>query len=501
MKKRYVDFASFCTNKVSFSLSGNYFTLTPFFRDKINIRKMLLAIFLKRKNGFLYSLETGNLFLESDFFSLIKRNKFLKSWKYTEIFHDYPKIKGISLKCFLRDDNIGSISASSRVFIEDDINIAFFKAFGEALERYSTYYDPSRKNIFYPKIKMMNVEFLFDQLPKFTDIQLEKNKKLFDSRNDLVSVPCIHVSSLTGSRRRYLPLSCFFWGDKVYARGKTFFHSSSSGCAGGLTYKNAIISSLYENIERDHFLLYWFSKIPPRIIDSQTIEDTFQKYIIDVQKTYNLEVYFLDLRYDTNIPVCSCVIIDPILNIVSIGSKASASGIDSLKGAFLESLDILSGTRRMENYSGEDFQYFTENEIYSDKITQDIRRKLYNSKSGIIKIKNTFLSGTSISFADYNDSSLQFQNEQDEFQSLINIFKNLIKKNDGYHVYVYEFDSLILRNVSYFCVKTFIPSFLKLHLIESLATPVCNRLFQFSKDKGYPLLSQSDINTAPHFFS
>ncbi len=483
-------------------VTSSFFESVPFFNSFSSFRNLLLSSLFKIKEGIFLTIQTNDSVAFKNFLMLFKNKSFVESFGENYSFNDYPKTLGVSISFYIDKKNSEIKQyASSRVFVEEGYDVAFSKAFGEALERHSSYYLPSSTKHYYPKTMEKDMSFLYRYIPKFTRTQIENNPKLLSSVGDLKTVKSIKVSSVLDNKSKYLPFDYFYWGDSIDNNQRIISPQTTSGCGGGLNKEQAVLSALYESIERDHFFLYWLSGVKPNIIFNKSIGGTFGAYIQDIEEKYHLDIYFLDLRFDTKIPVCACVIVDPVLNLISLGGKACSSGLESLQSSFLEALSVMTVMRQKESVSESELSEILKTKSLLVKINRDKRLGLYNSQLGIKKIKEFFLSGESIDYNEYAISSKVYSNKKEELSYMLDVFKNLKKeKGDGYEVYLHRFDSLWLREAGYFSVKVYIPSFLILYLHEKLAMPVSNRLVEFATMRGKIIENENDINPLPHFF-
>ena len=138
---------------------------------------------------------------------------------------------------------------------------------------------------------------------------------------------------------------------------------------------------------------------------------------------------------------------------------------------------------------------------FTKKLGRLDRVNLYCSALGISMIRNQFLIGNEISYEEFSIGEKSFSSKKDEKVFVVSLFKDLIaKKGNGYHIYDHRAVSFWTKEMDYEACHIFVPSFLKLHLEEMLATPVSERLFLFAKEKGKNINHENDIVKLPHFF-
>lgn len=456
-------------------------------------------------NGLIITQNDTQLYITKDLLESLRQLKFINHYGEGPIFNDYPKFHYIGIN-YIIDHTTSSETqlAWGYCLPNGNVTTAFSKALGESLERQASYYLPGLTSAKFPKQKLSDASYLYNLIPHFTEEQLELNSKLIRGPQDLKGISGFFAKSLTSDKKRFFPFEAFYWGTVVNPQQKILFHPTTSGSGGGLTLNQALVSGWLESIERDHLLLYWFSGIPPKKIDINSLPTTFKNYVTKIINRYNLEIFFLDLSYDTDIITGACVVIDPVHHRITMGAKAGFSGINVLESSLLESLAVLSSTRsRGTPVSEETLKDILKVPPFTKIINRSDRVNLYGSNFGNNLIRDTFLSGSFIPFSDFDKKNLNpYENSYDkQLDYLIKVFEKLVTdKGAGYHAYYHEFDSIWLDRLHYHAAHIFIPSLLKLHLNETLATPVSERLFTFAKEHGKNNLSKETINPLPHFF-
>lgn len=491
------------SNIVSDIQKYTLYTATKYFSFVSKVKMFLLSNLLKINEGEIILYKTNRQIAFRSFISKLISNGFVESYGEGPVFSDYPKLFIVGINYFMDKNKTEKVlRAWGGVFPGEDKELAYAKALGEAVERNTMYFMRNGSERKYPKMVYGDSSFLYEYIPKFTKKQINKEQRMISSGKDLSNVSGFFVDSLTGDKKRFLPLPFIYWGDTKEENDKMAFHDTSSGSGGGLTYEQAFLSAIYETIERDHFLLYWFSGIKPNIISNDSITGLFGDYVRNVIKDYNLEIYFLNTKYDLAVKSCVCVVIDPVLNIITMGGKAHSSSTETLKSSLLEALIVMMNTRERSKMIDEDK---LSNILKEKSFTKDLDRlgriNLYCSPLGISIVKKQFLTGDYISYKDFSNGEKEFFSKKEEKEFIVSLFQDLVaKKGKGYHIYNHRASSLWTKEIDYEVCHVFVPSFLKLHLEEILATPVSERLFAFAKEKGKLLNNEDDIVTLPHFF-
>lgn len=101
------------------------------------------------------------------------------------------------------------------------------------------------------------------------------------------------------------------------AEGTRFLYESSNGCAVGGSLEEAVLYGLFEVVERDAFLLAWYSRTRLREIvpdpghDSGATGDGGLSHLGDVLKERGLRLRVLDLTSDLGIPTALAMVTAP----------------------------------------------------------------------------------------------------------------------------------------------------------------------------------------------
>lgn len=480
------------------------FDTARYFKFIKNIKFFVLGKLLGVQEGYFYIVKTNHQYAIRNLLDSLREKKFIEGYGEGVLFSDYPKFYFIGIVSFLKKKNAVEKHYSwGYVLPDDDKEKAYSKALGETLERHVTYYSSLERGVAYPKFYKGDASFLYPFIPKFTEEQIKRFSDIVTSEDDMKEMFGFKVKCITGGSKKFLPVESFYWGELSEKSQKVFFHPTTSGSGGGITHDEAFLSAVYEGIERDHFLLYWFSGISPNQVQLDSTDGGFGEYVERIKRDYNLEVYFLDTRYDTEVLSTVCILIDPVLNLIAMGGKAGVLAEEVLRGSFLEALAILCSIRdRGEGVSESELRTILNDFSLKMNLGKTKRMNLYSSLYGISIVRSHFLEGAQVTVREFSSSVKKFTTKKEEKENLLNVLRGLVdKKGEGYHAYIHDFSSTWTKETEYFVTHIFIPSFLKLHLIEALATPVSERVLAFAKEKGKSLDSEKDINRLPHFFS
>lgn len=107
--------------------------------------------------------------------------------------------------------------------------------------------------------------------------------------------------SVTSRRPILVPRQMAYYG--VLESGEQrFVEHSSSGCAIGSCLEEAVLRALLELIERDSFMLSWYSDAVLGRIDPRSCEDQLIRHVVNKIDRLNWDIFLLDGRLDVRIP-------------------------------------------------------------------------------------------------------------------------------------------------------------------------------------------------------
>lgn len=124
--------------------------------------------------------------------------------------------------------------------------------------------------------------------------------------------------------------------------------SISTGLAAGPSYRAAVLSGLYEVIERDALAISWMHRLPPRPVPPEVVAASSRvSYLID--RATNWRVRFHDLSLDLT-PSTVVAVMEHQTGaeqIMSFGSASRWSPVKAMEKAFLEAAQGLTYVRRL----------------------------------------------------------------------------------------------------------------------------------------------------------
>lgn len=382
------------------------------------------------------------------------------------------------------------------VGVSDNEKEAASRAIGEFLERFSL--------LLYKKEKLIRSSFHNlrlkgyrainpTSLSVFSDVQ----KSLFPRRNvDEQSMFFWEkLERYSTQERIFIPASLVYWNyfeDEDIGEPLLREHNTN-GCAGFFTKEGAMLSGLYELIQRDAFMLYWYNRATPAKINAFSIPDESVRELIKRIEKYNFTVHCMHITVDTNVPTFISILEDNsgVGPKFSIGLGTSLDPIKGIKRAIEESIHLYSWNRRHEIVdSFEMRKEFSDNSIDQEKRSGIFSNPRYKENYAFL------IGGETRDFNTFNfKTHVKKRYGSEELMEVISMVESL---GAGYEVYFYNPRIGVLSSLGYFSSRVIVPKLVPLHLHEPNAAVGMSRIWEIQQKMEWQ--QTRDINAWPHPF-
>lgn len=290
---------------------------------------------------------------------------------------------------------------------------------------------------------------------------------------------------LTNGKETYLP------GQFIYLPfnqdEKLITIGTSTGLAAHTNYYKAILSGLYESIERDSFVLTWMHQlVPPKIKINQEV-----RHYIDSHFPAKYNWHFFNMTYDISVPsiLGFCFGEADFGKFVAIGASTRATYGQALQktiqeiGQAIPYFRYLLGEKKdwapNDDYSL--IQNFEDHSIFYTK-----RPDLWSIFDRWIEAQET----KEINLFEQNK-----HNDQDEIKHIVQLMKD-----KGYSVLFKDITTPDIRQLGFFSIKIFIPQLIPLSGVYPLYFLGGERLYTVPKKMGYKTYDYPHLNKYPHPF-
>ena len=435
--------------------------------------------------------------MKKDFISLIKNlSPVLREIKLVESFervrqhYDEPKFWYYSASIndkHLKHDGAHFHSEASGVSFFSQ-NLAVLKALAEAIERYNNFAFFDEDIDFegsYSKIKMDAInptKFVY-----FSDKQLRQAKYKKFRIGNKSTFRWTEMRSLDGKKSYLVPCQAIYLSYQRTRSEPALYPSISTGAAGHSGLQAAILSGIYEVIERDAFMIYYLNKLKPKRYDLSSSNNEKIKKLLETAERYKLKIFSLDIKTDLSVPAVASVVIDDsgFSKAVSVGLKAHLDTESAIIGSINEAFHTRTWIR----------------EAYIQNPTSVLKSKLI--KNSTIKNRGLFwYSPESISKLNFFINDLDFEkikpaNIELSVQNQLHILKKILE-DIGYKVYYKDISSKYFKDIPFKVVKIIIPGMQPVYLNENYPLHGGERLQSVPVRLGYK--NKMNLNTYPHPF-
>ncbi len=398
-------------------------------------------------------------------------------------------------------------SASNKALTDgrDDLEIRGFgtglsanevlsRAFGEFLERYVlTLY--KNKNLTFASLKEMKKKGFqvmeLDAVAGFSEKQKEKYPSRLWTEDSLFGWR--KAERVATKNKVYVPAQLIYWNYKLVEREPFLREPNTNGAGGMFTKEEAILSGLYELVQRDAFLAFWFSKTAPPKIDPETVPDQEFQSIFSATRRYGFDMHLLNTTVETGIPSCVAVLEDlsgKAPRLVFGGgcqlspAKAILRAAEEVWALYYQNREAPSAYFELTD----DFAPFETSVGHIERIRLAANPKMKDNYDFLIK-------GAPKKFSEYSfDLPKSFSSKKEELVWAVRKVESLGR---GYEVYAYVSEHALLKELGYEVARVIVPALLPLYLQEHRAPLGAKRIPEILVKMGK---AGQSINSWPHPF-
>jgi thiazole/oxazole-forming peptide maturase SagD family component len=308
-------------------------------------------------------------------------------------------------------------------------------------------------------------------------------------------------SNLTAGSSALLPAQSIFWDyvsdnfSSTTNTEKLYFEGNTNGCASHISEVLAVLSGLYEIIERDAFLLYWLNRAAPGKIPHDYFSNSSAGTLLQKCMRDKLFPHFLYLKTDLGIPVLSVALEDKTGQEPTIVFSAAA-GANINEIAHKALLDVLHvyAMIRGSLQKNRTTIYFKSPDEWMNRSFSLSERVLLWSNPRMYEHLSFLLSGEEV----YPDELRTSRYDSPE-QELAHLLKRFKERGEGYEVYWYKAKTLTEQDGSVKVAgRVIVPELLPMYFNERNRPLKARRLKEFRTWLGLP--ERGEYNPWPHPF-
>lgn len=264
---------------------------------------------------------------------------YLTSVLHTNIYHMSNIIYGFNHNASVINNRFVFCAGGKSTILKISLN----QACGETIERYCACFPNGLNYSSYDELRRENKSAVVPPMfNKYQYITQNFPYSPFDPKKPIYWRSCFNLIS---KEEIYYPADLIYLMNVPKSEG-IIGYATSSGCAAGRGYMQAIYRGLCECIERDASMRTWYSKIPAKLINVQSsswLSGTISKYT----ERPDIEYLFLHFLTDFPIHVIACLIIDNSpRNIGAIcGISADLNAENAVYSALTEAIQLESAMK------------------------------------------------------------------------------------------------------------------------------------------------------------
>lgn len=315
--------------------------------------------------------------------------------------------------------------------------------------------------------------------------EYEKNGRIiqpFDEDTILHWDKCI---DLTNGKETYCPAAFLYlpW----LADQRPILYGVSTGLASHSNFHKAVLTGLFEVLERDSFVLTWFQKIvPPKLF----ITEEIQQYINQLfPSEYNWN--FFDITYDLGVPTVFgiCAGKADFGDFIAVGTATRATMGEALKKTILEIAQTIPYFRYALN-SNKDWNPSGD---YCELTDFEKHSIFYLKRPELQEVFDPWLHASPSKMVDINETNLLSTQE-----TILNIVRML--KSHHYNVLLKDLTTIDAQQTGMFCVRVVVPQLLQMTGAYEYYPLGGKRLYEVPRKMGYETHDFDHLNKFPHPF-
>jgi ribosomal protein S12 methylthiotransferase accessory factor len=419
-------------------------------------------------------------------------------------FNDEPKLNRFALQTPFDGNLTDGHELKRDIYCHGDsldFDEAMSKAFGEFLERYSLaiYREDKMLKASWKEAKKRGGQFLnINNLAGYSKKQKEDNPNFQFNENS--QFYWVVGQNLFNKKSIMLPAQMVFWNYDNYHenwREPILRERNTNGAGGHCSLTEAILSGLYELIQRDGFMIYWLNHQAPPQIELSSIKNKETLSLLKQCQQMGFEVYFFNTTSELGVPACICSLVNnsSVSPKFSLGGGCGADWEKILLRSLVESLGCYHWLRK--SHQNKEYFYIDEEKYkpFEDASVGQIERLSFWGNEKVFNHFQFFLEGKKQNLEDLTRQVPAFSSSQQELDYLTQKFQVLGK---GYEIYYYQAKHQILDDLGYYSVRVIVPQLIYLYLNETSAPLGARRLKEVPPKLGFE--AAKAFNPWPHPF-
>jgi ribosomal protein S12 methylthiotransferase accessory factor len=376
----------------------------------------------------------------------------------------------------------------------EELVTALAATLGEAVERYCMFFYDKRKMILAPYADVADVAVSPETIRLYSKEQIDGlgSKTKVKYFTDDVPVRWVWGYSLTTRRPVMVPAAFVYMNYEYDDHETAIGRNASTGLAANLTLEEAILTGLYEVVERDAFTICWLLRRPGRrvLVDGDVAELARRRFYADHP---SVEITVHDVTLDIAIPSMFLMMKRPTEfgTVMCVGSASRLDPRQAVRKCLLEAGQSLPYFRFLLHQL-KDWEPAAD---YSDVTSFDHHAVFYIKRHDLVPQAFAFLGYPS------SEVALSAIDTRSHGRVLADINECVdLLKSAGLEVIVVDITTEDVLDVGMRVVRVLIPGMVPLHGVHKYPFLGAKRLRAFMKAAESDLMTENGITAFPHPF-
>ncbi|MBC2080833.1 hypothetical protein HCA99_16500 [Listeria booriae] len=341
------------------------------------------------------------------------------------------------LEALERYHGLGSLTVKSVIKTENELDMA-----GES-------FVPFKKFYHYDTFNFEQTHFDFPIYSSCKHLSWVKTYSIFENKSVLIPEQIAYFSFEQLENAKNEP---------------RYISETSNGTALGSNWYEASIAAILELIERDSFLVHWYTKSKPKILnDNMNIDDQEIQMILGYLEYVDYKTHIFDITLETGIPTYWILLEykgedDTALSFYT-AAGSNFNELKAIKSALIEASTSIKVFKEYMSakYTDEELGLLRQ-DFFQVKQLED-HLYLFSDNSMRQYLDFALIKPEEISFNDSiarhkNIFCFSGSNQKELFEALIGRI-NIVTKN----IYITDLSTIFLNKMGFSCVKAHIPDF------------------------------------------
>jgi len=305
----------------------------------------------------------------------------------------------------------------------------------------------------------------FNEFCQYTDENYLSKHFEFDIYSQDKPIRWINTYSFQENKELLIPEQIAYFSSEQVLIGnqeKKYISETSNGTAVGSCWTEAAIAGVFELIERDSFLVHWYTKSSPvKVMNLKDCEDKEIQMLLGYINMMDYEPHLFDITLESNVPTYWLLLEykgdDPNSLSFYTAAGSNLNPYSAIKSAFVEATTSIKIFKEYmyEKYSVVELENLKKDFNEVKKLEDHLY--LYSSETMRKHLNFALESNFKEDFKKNTMKRLPEKNEMSQSKLLMEIANQITA--DGKDIYITDLSTRYLSDLGLSCVKVHIPKY------------------------------------------